>query len=154
MKSGDNGIHRVPTGGKKITTDIFNTLCSNKDQYADNLQKKMARMNIREENGQTVFGQFDEKSGNFTAMPVVKIGDKKDLYIESIDGSTVTYRVGTFTKAEYDKDKDKWTKKNNFTGSPTLNMSLEMLWAYLQNHGNFTLDKPLEKAEKKVDEKK
>lgn len=26
-------------------------------------------------------------------------------------------------------------------------MSLEMLWAYLQNHGNFTLDKPKEKPE-------
>lgn len=26
-------------------------------------------------------------------------------------------------------------------------MSLEMLWAYLQNHGSFTLDKPKEKPE-------
>lgn len=33
-------------------------------------------------------------------------------------------------------------------------MNLEMLWAYLQNHRNFTLDKPLEKVEKKIDEKK
>lgn len=53
----------------------------------------MGKLTIREENGTNVFGQFDEKSGNFTAMPVVKIGDKKDLYIESIDGATVTYRV-------------------------------------------------------------
>lgn len=45
-----------------------------------------------------MFGQFDEKTGNFKALPVVKIGDKKDLYIESIDGTTVTYRVGTFTQ--------------------------------------------------------
>lgn len=26
-------------------------------------------------------------------------------------------------------------------------MNLEMLWAYLQNHGNFSLDKPLDKPE-------
>lgn len=65
----------------------------------------MGRVNVREEGGHTVFGQFDEKTGNFTAMPVVKIGDKKDLYIESIDGATVTYRVGTFTQGESDKEK-------------------------------------------------
>lgn len=98
MKQGDNGVYRVPTGGKKINTDVFNTLCSNKEQYADNLQKKMGRVSIREENGHMTFGQFDEKTGAFTAMPVVKIGDKKDLYIESIDGATVTYRVGAFTQ--------------------------------------------------------
>jgi len=53
-----------------------------------------------------VFGQFDEKTANFTAFPVVKIGDKKDLYIESIgDDGTVNYRVGTFTQGESDKEK-------------------------------------------------
>lgn len=31
-------------------------------------------------------------------------------------------------------------------------MSLEMLWAYLQNHGSFSLVKPLEKPE--IDEAK
>lgn len=31
-------------------------------------------------------------------------------------------------------------------------MSLEMLWAYLQNNGSFSLDKPLEKPE--IDESK
>jgi hypothetical protein len=36
----------------------------------------------------------------FTETPVIKIGDKKDLYIESIDGSTVTYRRGTFKQGE------------------------------------------------------
>lgn len=65
----------------------------------------MGRVNVREENGHSVFGQFDEKTGAFTAMPVVKIGDKKDLYIESVDGSSVTYRVGDFTQGESNKEK-------------------------------------------------
>jgi len=98
MKQGGNQIHRVPTGGKKINTDVFNSLCGNKEQYADSLEKKMGRVSIREENGHMVFGQFHEKTGAFTAMPVIKIGDKKDLYIESIDGAKVTYRVGAFTQ--------------------------------------------------------
>lgn len=52
----------------------------------------MKKISIREENGKNTFGQVDLKTGNFTAMPIVQIGDKKDLYIENIDGSTVTYR--------------------------------------------------------------
>ncbi len=112
----------------------------------------MGRVNVREENGHTVFGQFDEKTGAFTAMPVVKIGDKKDLYIESIDGSTVTYRVGAFTQGESNKENGTWKKKPGFRGSPPLTMSLEMLWAYLQNNGSFSLEKPLEKPE--IDESK
>jgi hypothetical protein len=147
MKKGGNEVHRVPTGGKKINTDVFNSLCGNKEQYSDSLEKKMGRVNIREENGHMVFGQFHEKTGAFTAMPVVKIGDKKDLYIESIDGSTVTYRVGAFTQGESNKENGTWKRKPGFRGSPPLNMSLEMLWAYLQNHGNFSLDKPLDKPE-------
>ena len=91
-------MHRVPTGGKKIDIDIFNTLCSNKDQYDDSFEKKIGRITIRESNGENAFGQYNEKTGNFEAIPVIKIGDKKDLYIESIDGSKVTYRVGTFTQ--------------------------------------------------------
>lgn len=52
----------------------------------------MGQVQISEEDGKNTFGQVNPKSGHFSAMPVIKIGEKKDLYIESIDGTTVTYR--------------------------------------------------------------
>lgn len=87
-------------------------------------------------------------------MPIVKIGEKKDLYIESIDGTTVTYRRGTFTQGVYDKEKDTWTQDSEFSGSPPLTMSLEMLWAYLYANPSFEFQKPIEKAKKKEKEQK
>lgn len=154
LKKSSSDIYRVPTGGKPITANQFNFLCGNEDQYEDQLVKKMKKINIREEGGKNVFGQTDPKTGIFTAMPVIKVGDKRDLYIESIEGSTVTYRRGTFKQGEYDKEKDKWTQDPEFSGSPTLTMSLEMLWTYLQNNQSFELDKPIEKAKKKEKKEK
>lgn len=61
----------------------------------------------------------------------------------------MTYRRGTFKQGVYDKEKDKWTQDPEFSGSPELTMSLEMLWVYLQNNQSFELDKPIEKAKKK-----
>ncbi len=45
----------------------------------------MKGISIREENGKNIFGQIDLKTGSFTAMPIIQIGEKKDLYIESIE---------------------------------------------------------------------
>jgi len=132
----------------------FNQLCLTEEQYEDFMVKKMAKLNIREENGKNIFGEMNPKTGEYSETPVIKIGDKKDLYIESIEGSTVTYRCGTFTQGVFDKEKDKWTTDTSFSGSPELTMSLEMLWAYLQNNQNFELDKPIEKAQRKEKEGK
>ncbi len=109
----------------------------------------MRQAQIREIDGKHTFGKLDPKTGNFDAMPVIKIGDKKDLYIESINDTTVTYRRGTFTQGKYDKEKDKWTQQPGFSGSPELTMSLPMLWAYLHENPSFSFDKPIKEAQKK-----
>jgi hypothetical protein len=149
LKKTSKDLFRVPTGGKPISVSQFNFLCGNEDQYEDHLVKKMKKINIREEGGKNVFWSTNASTGAFTETPVIKIGDKKDLYIESIDGSTVTYRRGTFKQGKFDKEKDKWTQNPEFSGSPSLTMSLEMLWVYLQNNQSFELDKPIKKAERK-----
>jgi len=112
----------------------------------------MKQVAIQENDGENIFGKIDTGTGNFSAMPVIKIGDKKDLFIESISGTTVTYRRGSFTQGNYDKEKDKWTQQPGFSGSPELTMSLEMLWAYLHSNPTFTFEKPIEKAQKKEPE--
>lgn len=154
LKKASKELYRPPTGGKAITINQFNILCGMEEQYDDNLQNKMKKVTIREEDGKNIFGITNPKTGVFTASPVVKVGDKQDLYIESIDGSTVTYRCGTFKQGVFDKEKDTWTQKTDFSGSPERTMSLEMLWAYLQNNQHFELDKPIEKAERKEQKEK
>jgi hypothetical protein len=88
----------MPTGKKPMGISQFNQLCIAEEQYEDIMVKKMAKLNIREENGKNIFGQINTSTGIYSEMPVIKIGDKKDLYIESIEGSTVTYRRGDFTQ--------------------------------------------------------
>ncbi|MCB9806915.1 hypothetical protein H6768_03400 [Candidatus Peribacteria bacterium] len=154
LKKASSELYRVPTGGKAITINQFNILCGAEEQYADNVQKKMGQITIREEDGKNVFGQMNQKTGVFTACPIIKVGEKQDLYIESIDGSTVTYRRGTFKQGDFDQEKDTWKQDPEFSGSPELTMSLEMLWAYLQNHHHFELEKPIEKAERKQQKEK
>lgn len=105
----------------------------------------MKQVNIREGDG-NVFGKIDKTTGTFHPMPIVKIGEKKDLYIESIDGTTVTYRRGTFKQGKYDEKKQKAIEPG-FSGSPPMTMSLAMLWAYL-NENQFDFEKP-ESAKKK-----
>lgn len=61
----------------------------------------------------------------------------------------MTYRRGTFKQGKYDKEKDKWTQNPEFSGSPSLTMSLTMLWAYLHENPRFDFDKPIEEAQKK-----
>lgn len=105
-------LYRLPTGKKPFGIKEFNQLCSVDDQYDGKdggMSKKMKQVSIREEGGIATFGKMDPKTGTFTAMPVVKIGNKKDLYIESISGTTVTFRRGTFTQGKFDKEADKWT---------------------------------------------
>lgn len=149
LKKSSSDLYRLPTGGKPITVNQFNLLCGSEDQYDDHLVKKMKKINIREEGGKNIFWSTNPSTGAFTESPIIKVGDKKDIYIESINGSTVTYRRGTFKQGVYDKEKDKWTQDPEFSGSPELTMSLEMLWVYLQNNQSFELDKPIEKAKKK-----
>lgn len=114
----------------------------------------MCQATIREVDGKKVFGRIDPKTGIFTAMPVIKIGEKKDFYIESIDGTTVTFRRGTFEQAEFDEDKGIWKKKSKFVGSGPMTMSLAMLWSYLHaNSPSFEFEKPIEKAKVRPKEK-
>jgi hypothetical protein len=154
FKKSWNEVYRLPTGGKRITVSQFNLLCWNENQYGDEMVKKMANVSIREEDGKNIFGSFNPKTWSFTQTPIIKIGDKKDLYIESIDWETVTYRKWTFKQWKFDKEKDKWTQQPGFSGSPELTMSLEMLWAYLQNNPGFQLEKPIEKAQRKEKKEK
>lgn len=119
IKGTSTDIYRIPTIGRKpFGIKEFNQLCSLDTQYEDGKDggtfKKMREVCIREEGGVATFGKADAKTGNFTAMPVVKVGDKKDLYIESISGTTVTFRRGTFIQGKFDKEKDTWTTNTEF----------------------------------------
>lgn len=149
----ENGLYRLPIGKKEFGIKEFNQLCLLDTQYEGEkdggIFKKMSQVRINEDGGANAFGQVDPKTGIFSPMPIVKIGEKKDLYIESVDGTTVTYRIGTFTQAVYDEKKDKWTQKPEFSGSPVQTMSLAMLWAYLHENKGFKFEKPLQEAKKK-----
>lgn len=78
---------------------MFNTICSNKEQYAgagddtDGLVKKFKQIRINKDGDDFKLGKTDEKSGSFQPTPIIKIGAKKDICIESIsDDGTVRYR--------------------------------------------------------------
>lgn len=118
LKEKSKEVFRIPTGKKEFGIKEFNQLCALDTQYEDGkddgLFKKMKQVSIKEEGGVATFGKTDSKTGTFTAMPVVKVGDKKDLYIENISGSTVTFRRGTFIQGKFDKEKDTWTTNPGF----------------------------------------
>lgn len=77
-------------------TDEFNRICSDKNQYPEkeNIFKTLSNVRItKNDNGVYELGKYNAKSGSTTMTPVIKIGEKKDIFIESIeaDGS-VRYR--------------------------------------------------------------
>jgi hypothetical protein len=93
----------VPTGGKKFGSDQFKTILGSEAHNAEGRHKKNKSITIQEENGELKFGKVDMNTGVFQAMPIVRVGEKKDLFIESIHGEEVTLRMGTFTEHNFNK---------------------------------------------------
>jgi hypothetical protein len=44
-------------------------------------------------------------------MSIVRVGEKQDLYIESIQGEEVTLRMGTYKSEVFDKKSGKITQR-------------------------------------------
>lgn len=146
MKHISARAYRIPFGTKKGTSgglvfdaSQFNALMKSEKHHSDDRYKR--DKNIAIQDGK--IGLYD-KNGNFSPQSIFKVGEKKDLMIESIDGGFVTLRIGTFSQTEEDQKAKKIKKGPQFHGTGSMTVSLSFLWSYIQSNTYEELTKPKE----------
>lgn len=135
-----SAIYRIPGGkpNKNTSTEQFNMLMSSQAHNSEGGYKKNKNVCIQE--GKLV--QMDA-TGAPIEKTIIKIkGGEKDLQILSINWDMVEVSQGTFTQAKYDEKKGK-ARDATFKWSAPRQISLTLLWSYLQNNSWYELDKPV-----------
>lgn len=134
-----SAVFRVPGGKPNTALSVgqFNMLMSSQTHNSESGYKK--NKNVCIQDGKLM--QFDA-TGTPTEKTIIKIrGGEKDLHILGINWDTVEVSQGTFTQAKYDEKKGK-AQDATFKWTAPRQISLTLLWAYLQNNSGYELDKP------------
>lgn len=92
-------VYRSPgKPGERFGVDQFNRLMKSEEHTAQGKHKRYSSVSIEPDpknHNSLSLGETD-KNGNFQTRSIIKVGPKKDLSIESINGDTVVIRMGTF----------------------------------------------------------
>jgi hypothetical protein len=137
-------VYRMPGKiGERFGVDQFNALMKSEDHNTPGRHKKYSTISIQADpkNKDTMSLGETDKNGVFKAHNIVQVWPKKDLCIESIDGDTVSVRIGTFKNLKTN-EKGGIDKQASFKWSTPKSMPLSWLWSYLQSHNTATLTSP------------